>query len=328
MRSSERVAATLFVALLLGASQASAQSQMQGFAVERLYTSAAGGGWFVMDDLSMHGGLGGAISLTGGYEHDPLRVATTDGSQRLAVVSDLASVNVGMAGTYDRFRLYIDFSRPITSSGESGTVGAYQLTAPGANPGTNPDTIADTRIGADVRLLGGYDDPFRLGLGVQLFVPSDNRADYDTDGTYRFMARALFAGDVARFTYAGQLGVHIRPLDDAPAPGSPEGSEMLFGVAAGAKMPVTDALRVVVGPEIFGETAFNSFLSTTGTGLEALLSGRIEETGEAGPQLRFKVGAGGGLNPHFGAPEWRMVFGVEVFDHANPPPARVAAQAR
>ncbi len=312
MRSSERVAAALFVAGVLGASQAEAQTQ--GFAVERLYTSAAGGGWFVMDDLSMHGGVGGAISLTGGYEHDSLRVATTDGSQHLALVSDLATMNVGMAGTYDRFRLYIDFGRPVTSSGESGSVGAYQLTAPSANPGTNPDTIADTRIGADVRLLGGYNDPFSLGLGVQLIVPSDNRADYDTDGTYRLMGRLLFAGDVARFTYAGQLGVHVRPLDDSPAPGSPQGNELLFGVAGGAKMPVSDALRIVVGPEVYGETAFNSFLSTTGTGLEALLSGRIEETGEARPQLRFKLGAGGGLNPHFGAPEWRAVFAIEVFD--------------
>jgi len=320
MRSSERVAAALFVALVLGASNADAQTlpvQVQGFAVERLYTSAAGGGWFVMDDLSMHGGLGGAISLTGGYEHDPLRVATSDGSTRLAVVSDLATANVGLAGTYDRFRLYIDFGRSLASSGQSGTVGKYQLTAPSADPGTNPDTIGDPRIGADVRLLGGYADPFRLGLGVQLVVPSDNRADYVTDGTYRVMARLLFAGDLARFTYAGQLGVHIRPLDDSPAPGSPQGDELLFGVAAGAKLPVNDALRVVVGPEVFGETAFHSFLSTTGTGLEALASGRIEETGEAGPQLRFKLGAGGGLNPHFGAPEWRAVFSIEVVDRAG-----------
>jgi hypothetical protein len=223
-----------------------------------------------------------------------------------------------MAATYDRFRLYLDFGRPLANSGESGVIGAYQLTAPSNNPSNDPDTLADSRIGFDARLVGGPSDPFRLGAGVQLIVPSGDRGDYDTDGTYRAMGRLLFAGDVGRFAYAGQLGVHIRPLDDAPAPGSPQGSEMLFGVAAGAKLPVGAAGKelVVIGPEIYGETAFHSFLSTTATGLEALMSGRVEGTGEDGPQLRFKLGAGGGLNPHFGAPEWRAVFAIEVFDHA------------
>jgi hypothetical protein len=40
------------------------------------------------------------------------------------------------------------------------------------------------------------------------------------------------------------------------------------------------------------------------------LSGRFERTG-SGPHLRVKVGVGRGLDPHFGAPEWRIVFGVE-----------------
>jgi hypothetical protein len=269
-----------------------------------------------MDDLSMHGGLGGAIALTSGYLHDPLRVATTDGSQHLAPVSDMATVRIGMAATYDRFRLSIDFNRPVASSGESGVVGAYQLTAPNTNPGTNPDVLADTRVGFDVRLLGAHDDAFRLGAGAQLIIPSGDRADYDSDGTYRAMGRLLFAGDVARFTYAGMVGIHIRPLDDAPAPGSPQGSELLFGVAGGAKIDVAAAERIVVGPEIFGETALRSFFSTTGTGLEALMSARVEGTGEDGPQLRLKVGAGGGLDPHFGAPAWRAVVAIELFDHA------------
>ena len=71
---------------------------------------------------------------------------------------------------------------------------------------------------------------------------------------------------------------------------------------------------VVVGPELYGETAFRSFLGRTATGLEGLLTGRLEETGDHGPQRRIKLGVGGGLNPHFGAPEWRFVLGVEVFD--------------
>ena len=324
MRSSRKATlAIVFAVSTAWAPVAGAQQTPQGFALERFYSSAPGGGWLVMDSLDMHGGLGGAVSFTTGYAHDPLRV--TDGVNHLSVVADQAFAEIGMAATYDRFRLYLNLDSPLVVQGQSGAVGGYQYLAPGVDPGSNPDTISDARFGFDARFLGEPGGPFRLGAGAQLIVSSGNRgdyasnvpADYLTDGTFRGFGRVLFAGDIGRLAYAGQLGVHIRPLDDSPAPGSPEGSELVFGVAAGPRLPVGRDARAafVLGPEIYGETAFRSFLGRETTGLEALLSGRFEGTGEDGPQLRVKLGAGGGLNPHFGAPEWRMVFGIELFDH-------------
>jgi hypothetical protein len=306
--------AGVLVAATVSVTRAEAQQQAQGFAVDRLYMSAPGGGWFVMDDLDLHGGLGGAASVTTGYAMKPLRV--TDGSQHLAVVSDQAITDFGFAVTYDRWRLYLNLDAPLVSKGESGTVGNYQLTAPSFDLGTHPDTISDPRIGVDARLLGEPRSAFRLGASAQLFVPSGERSDYDTDGTFRGMLRVLAAGDLRFFTYAGQLGVHIRPLDDAPTPGSPQGSELLFGVAAGARLPVSrdGGTVVVVGPEVYGETALRSFFGTSATGLEGLLTGRLERTA-AGAKWRVKLGSGGGLDPHFGAPEWRVVVGIEIFDH-------------
>ena len=73
----------------------------------------------------------------------------------------------------------------------------------------------------------------------------------------------------------------------------------------------------VVGPEVYGATAFRSFLGASGTALEGLLSGRLEETADRGPQLRIKLGTGAGIDPRFGAPEWRVVFAIEVFDHST-----------
>lgn len=317
MPSSSRTLAfaVALVAASTCASRARAQEHPQGFAVERFYPSGPGGGWFVMDDLAMHGGLGGVAAVTGGYALKPLRV--TDGTQHLAVVSDQAFVDVGLAVTYQRFRFSLDLTNPLLIRGNSGAVGGYRLDAPSVDAGNSPDLISDARLGFDVRLLGDARGPFRLGAGAQLILPNGNRDDYDTDGTFRGMFRALFAGDVGVLTYAGQLGVHLRPLDDSPAPGSPQGSELLFGVAAGPRLPVTrdGGTVVVVGPEIYGQTAFRSFLGSTTTGLEGLLTGRIEGTGEHGPQLRVKVGTGGGIHQDFGAPEWRVVVGVEVFAH-------------
>jgi len=289
-----------------------AQQPVNGFAVERFYPAAPGGGWFVMDDLNISGGVGGAIEVTSGYARNPLKLTSPDGTQRLALISDEAFVDVGVAATYDRYRVYLNVPIPFLVTGNSGTLGLYQLNAPALTVGTNPDTVADPRIGVDVRLFGEPGSSLRLGAGAQLIFPSGNRADYVSDARYRGMFRFLAAGDAGAFSYAGQIGVHLRPLNDAPAPGSPEGNEFLFGGSAGRRFSVRSGWTIIVGPEIYGETAFGSFFSLHQTGIEGLMTGRFERTGP-GPHLRFKMGIGHGLVQHFGAPEWRVLAGVELF---------------
>jgi hypothetical protein len=328
MRSSDRrrlAPALALVASLAWTTGARAQQQPQGFAVERFYPSAPGAGWFVMDALDMRGGLGGVMGLTLGYARDPLRMTTSDGSQRLAVVSDQLLADFGFAATYGRMRAYLNLDMPVYANGQGGTIGSYQFTAPDIDPSSHPDTLADARLGFDARLVGEADGPFRLGGGAQVLLPNGNdrcyvdtvgirRCDYDTDGTLRAMVRVLVAGDLGQLTYAGHLGIHLRSLDESSTPGSPQGSELLFGAAGGARLPLPSrGAALVVGPEIFGASALGSLFGTPTTALEALLSGRVEGTGDDGAQLRVKLGTGAGLNPHFGAPEWRLVLGVEVF---------------
>ena len=316
----------ILVATSLAASSAAAQQPAQGFDLERLYTSAPGGGWFVMDSLDMHGKLGGAVNALVSYARNPLRI--TDGTQHLALVSDEAFLQLGFAATYDRYRLYFSFDSPLTVQGDSGTVGGYTFTAPSVDPSSSPDAISHARFGFDARILGDSTSAFRLGLGAQLWVPGGApgalRSNYLSDGppssslgSYNAMARVLFAGDVGFITYAGHLGLHLRQLNESDVPGNPQGSEALFGAAAGAKISVCEACdkRLVVGPEVFGATALRSALDTNTTALEGLLTGRLEGTADDRPQLRFKLGIGGGLNPHFGAPEGRVVIGIELFEN-------------
>src|ERR1700757_2624765 len=105
-------------------SLADAQQQPAGFAVERFYQSAPGGGWFIMDDLNISGRLGGAISLTSGYARNPLVITGPDGKQKLAVVSQEAFLDIGGAVTHDRFRGYFDVPMPLLVTGTSGTLGS------------------------------------------------------------------------------------------------------------------------------------------------------------------------------------------------------------
>jgi len=313
--SSKTLHGLTFASALMGMSLCSlpveAQQQAQGFALERLYQSAPGGGWIVMDALDMHGGFGGAVELTAGYANDPLRVQV--GGQSLTVVSSEAFTDFGLAGTYDRYRVYANFTVPIRLTGYSGPVGAYTYTAPDINLRSSPDNMADIRLGFDARLLGDAESRFRLGAGAQLFIPNDARADYITDNRLRAMGRLLIAGDEGKFTYAGQVGVHIRPLNDYPIPGSPQGNEFLFGIAGGMKIPFGPTRRLVVGPEFYGASAFRSLMQTAETDKEWLLSTRFEGTGNSGRQMRVKLGLGGGINPQFGAPRWRVVLAVEFF---------------
>ena len=289
---------------------AHAQTDAKGFAVERLYQSAPGSGFLAMDDLRLHGGLGGALSLTVGYAHAPLQV-DAGGPAPLAVVRHQTFANIAAAVTWDRFRLHMTFASPLYVAGESGARGAFQFTAPKANVEQNPDTVSDVTAGLDARLLGEWDGPFRLGAGAQLILPSGDRADYGSDGTYRAMGRLLVAGDVGRISYAGHLGAHLRPLDDAGVPGSPRGSELLFGIAAVTAVPVGPH-ALLVGPELYGASAFRALLGSETTALEGLLSARLDGPRKNGSQVRLKLGVGGGIHPRFGAPEWRVVCGIEI----------------
>jgi hypothetical protein len=121
---------------------------------------------------------------------------------------------------------------------------------------------------------------------------------------------------VGRLRYAGQLGLHIRPLDEAAIPGSPRGSELLFGAAGGGRVGAWrgGALALLVGPEVFGASAFRSLFGSTTTALEGMLTGRLERTGGHGQQVRLRLGAGGGINEAFGAPEWRILVTIETLN--------------
>jgi hypothetical protein len=145
-----------------------------------------------------------------------------------------------------------------------------------------------------------------------VFFPNGDRNDYMSDDTFRAILRALVAGDLGRFSYAGQLGVHVRPLNEAEVPGNPQGHELLFGVAGGVRADLGLGRSVVIGPELFGETAFRSFFGGRTTGVECLMSGRLETPVDARRVLRVKGALGGGLHARFGVPEWRMLVALEL----------------
>ncbi len=319
MRNS-KMHSTVFVTALLFSSafalEVGAQEQAKGFALNRLYLSAPGGGWFVMDDLSMDGKLGGTVSFTFDHAHNPLVVRSADGTRSVSVVSEEQIADVGLSVTSGPFRVYVNLSGPTYMRGNSDVIDGRSFAGPRVDLGTEPDTITDMRFGMDARLIGESKSAFSLGVGAQVFVPSGNQSDYVSDGKYRAMLRLLAAGEASGFVYSGQTGVHLRKAQD-DTPGDPVGSEYLFGLAGGKRFSLSPSTLMTIGPEIYGATAIHSFLKPEATDLEWLLTSRITTVENIDRQWTVRLGAGSGFAPRFGAPELRAVLGIELSGSAN-----------
>lgn len=308
----------LVVGLVVVANAASAQ----GFALERTALTPAGSGWLFNDALELEGGLGGAVGVSVGYAHRPLSIIDSASGSSIGVVTHQTLASLSAVLWSQRFRFGIDFVSPIFVSGQSGTADGVDYLGPHSNLEKDPDTIGDIRLELDGRIWGELHAPFRIGVGLQLFVPSGGSADYLSDETYRGAVRVLFAGDVQWFSYAANLGVHVRPLDASPLPGYPRGSEALFGLALGATLPTwSPQVALHLGPELSGVTALKTPFAAQAVGLEALLGARLDLFDGGEVRWRFKLAGGTGLISSFGVPEYRLVAGVELCGHVSPPKA-------
>ena len=298
---------------LVAVSPRSGQAQTAGFALDQFNPSDRGSDWFVLDSLDMRGNLRPAVGIVGDYAYLPLAIYNADGTLRSKLVADQFFVHVGAAMVFlDRFRVALNLPVAVYENGHGGTLDGTAYSAPGVFG------VSDLRVDADVRLVGAYGEAFRLGAGVQLFLPLGSRSDFTGDGSVRVQPRVNAAGDVGLFAYAAQIGFEYRGLDDAYA-GSSLGSQVTFGGSVG----LHTANRVVwVGPELYGATTVSNsdaVFKTATTPLEALLGVHVRVASD----WHLGLGGGGGLTRGFGAPAARGVALLEWSpDVRRPPPDR------
>jgi hypothetical protein len=316
--------AKAFVYTLVGAALAlltpiARADQAAGFSVDRLYTSAPGADGWVTDSLNWSPKLGGVFGIFGSYAHNSLIIADGSGGG-LTVVRHELLATYGGSITYDLFRFSVQLSNPLWLSGDSGSVGSTTYSAPSVDPGANPDNISTARFGVDVRVWGAADGPFRLGLGAVLMVPSGSGtpSQYITDGDYEAQFRLMAAGNYGLLAYAAHVGVHIRPLSDSATIGSPQGSEFLWGVAVGPRLPIGHCgWTLSLGPEVFSGSAFKALFASRVTSIEWLTTARLAGTLDHGMGLQIKLGYGSGLMSHLGTPESRLLLGLEFVPFEN-----------
>ena len=299
-RSFTAAASAVFAASLVSSVTASAVAQEQnGYAVDRFDPSERGSEWFATESLDFRGQARSAFGVVGDYAYRPLVIYAPDGSVRAPVLNhDLIGHVGGSLVLWERLRIATSLPVQLYTDGTTGSLNGLTYPAP-----KNSQGVGDLRISVDGRLLGDYGDPLRVAIGLSLWAPTGDKAQYMSDGEVRVMPRALVAGDVGAFAYGARLGFVYHSRSETYA-GSPIGNEAYFAASAGVH--VADR-KLLVGPEIFGTTYVDDGFKTRSTPLEGLLGAHYQVT----PDIRVGGGVGAGLTRGYGAPVVRGLLSVE-----------------
>jgi outer membrane protein OmpA-like peptidoglycan-associated protein len=298
------------VAFLLAAPRALAQEPPSGFAIDRFEPADRGSSWFALDSLDLRGHRRHAVGDVTELGYKPLVLYNADGSERAALLR--AQLFTHLGGTlllWDRARFGFNLPILVYQSAESGTLASSVYSA------ATGATIGDLRFGGDARLYGKYGDPITVAAGLQLWMPTGDRASYTGDGKVRLQPRVQAAGESGDFAYAARLGVAVRTQDE-PFAGTPMGSELTFGVAGGVRAVHKHFL---FGPELYGSTGISSseaFFGRRTTPVELLLGAHYRVTDD----LHLDFGIGPGLTRGVGTPLFRTAFSVAWAPAYRAPP--------
>ncbi|MGD8859969.1 MAG: OmpA family protein [Myxococcales bacterium] len=297
--------ATLLTTLSTPLLPTRALAQDEGFSLGRFDPAEHGSDWFAGESLDLRGHVRPAVGLTLDWAHEPLVIYDANGDALAPVVEDqlLAHVGGGVI-LWDRVRFALNLPVQLTQTGEAGTAGGVTLSSSGDT------TIGDLRLGGDVRILGEYGDVATLAGGVQIHLPTGDRAAYTGDGAVRITPRVMLAGDIATFAYSARMGLNYRAQDEGL--GDVEtGSELSFVATAGVRVL---GRKLLLGPELWGTTVLSDPFTEATTPFELIFGGHYR----AGDFIAA-LGAGPGLTRGLGAPGVRVLASVEWFPQVREP---------
>ena len=273
--------------------------------------SERGSDWFALDSLDLRGNLRPAIGIVGDYAYRPLAIYNSDGTVRANVVSDQLFFHVGASFVLvNRLRFALNIPVAVFQDGEGGSFGGVSYPAPGS------PNIGDVRLGADLRLVGEYGDPFTAAIGVQVYFPTGSQTNYTGDGSMRVQPRLTAAGEVGIFAYAAKFGFEYRALDTTYG-GNAVGSELTYGASVGLRL--VDK-KLLVGPELYGAATVSQssqIFATETTPLEWIVGAHYT----IGDDWKIGVGGGSGLTRGYGAPTARGVAVLEWAPAVTKPPS-------
>lgn len=294
---------SVFAALLGSTTLAGAQTApttRPGYAASSFDPSERGSDWFANDSLDFRGHGHFTIGVLGDYAYRTLiGNYNPDGHTRASIVRNQLFLHAGGSVVFwDRLRLGLSLPIAAYEKGHTGFEPGLLYPAP-----KNP-AVGDLRLSADVRLTGKYGDPFTMGVGASVYLPTGSREAYTGNEVTRLGGHAAIAGDVSIFTYAAKLGYTFSDLNEHYLD-TRLGSEIVWAGAAGLRF--LDK-KLLVGPEVFGNTVTNGYaFAPRATPVEWQLGAHFK----IADQLMINAGGGTFLAKGYGAPVWRTLLGIE-----------------
>lgn len=290
------------------------------FSTQRFEPAPGTKNFLSVQGLRMDGHWGWSVGLAFDYAKNPFVVvscatqtnckdANATQATNTTVIGDMFTWNM-LAAVSPVPRLQIGLRVPLAYvNGE----GVNAETGRGAKDGLKKFGMGDAMLEAKVRLFGGAQDPYVLGVGADISFPTGQATG--GEGSYLGNSspvtgalRALFDGESGRWAF----GANLRGVFRAPATlGTTTVGPVDFRYGAGVGFRVSPIFRVL--GEGFGSTQFQAKNGTNT--LE--LAGAFEIKPLESP-LIFRVGGGAGVLQGVGVPDARAIasftFAHEVGD--------------
>jgi outer membrane protein OmpA-like peptidoglycan-associated protein len=305
-RSATRAAAFFAsTAALLFARSAQAQATGATGSLERFRPAPAGDSLFGVASPSVGGHLVPRATAVVDFASRPLSIQS--GTTRYGIVDSQTFLHLGVSlALFDRLMLSVDMPFALAQSGDSPTAQGVAFASPSAAQ------VGDLRLGARARIVGDYWDPFQVGVGGYVYVPTGAAASYAGDGAVRGEPQLLVGGRFQHFVYSASLGTTLRA--------STHPSSLDAGLGAAV---VLGEDRLQIGPELTLSTPFaKDVLAKTNattitvasqTAAELLLGAKLRVL----RSLVIGAGAGPGLTQGWGTP---VFFAVGSVGYAPLPP--------
>jgi OmpA-OmpF porin, OOP family len=234
---------------------------------------------------------------------NPLRLVQGEDNEAGAVVSTQTFMHIeASAGIVDRALISVLVPIALQQSGDSPTAEGLEATSP------ESAQLGDLRIGGRIRLFGEAEEPFQIGVGTYLWVPTGPSGSYVGEGEIRVYPHLSLGGKFelgSNWWWTASAGADIH--------GSDNPSKIRYG--AGIAALLFDDLWQL-GPEFYASTPVqdsNNFQITegrdvpqsSGTNAELLLGTRVR-------LWHFVAGAAGGpgLTKAIGTPAFRLMASV------------------
>jgi outer membrane protein OmpA-like peptidoglycan-associated protein len=307
----------LFVAGCLAALTSLAQTPTTGFPVERLRLTPDRSGLIDVEWGRVLPHLSWDVGLYGGYAHNPLVVYRRSDGERLGslVQSRVGGGVLFGIGLFDWVQLSAEVPLVFYQAGATEIPGATAIPLPtlrGLGAG-------DLRLIPKVRLLRSEDAFVDLAVQLNVFVPLSGGTQYFGDRSVILSPELAVSRAFGGARFAGNLALSaLRPaqtLGDLTV-----GNEFLWRLGAGFRFHEHDATWVPLELDASLSSA-TALTSPYARANQHALEGRLQAGWHFENGLLPFLGAGLGLQPGWGTPDWRVYAGLR-FALPKPAPAK------